>query len=178
MVWAAGVQASPLGKAVAAATGAELDRNGRVKVQLDCSVSGHPEIFVIGDLANLAGADGKPLPGVAQPAIQEGRYVAKLIAARLRGETLPPFKYRDLGSLATIGRHSAVADFGWCKLSGWLAWWIWLVVHIMNIVQHQSRVLVLMQWGWTYFTRNRAARLITQVPADVPLSAEASGKRT
>jgi len=164
VLWAAGVQASPLGKAVAEATGAQLDRNGRVNVQPDCSLPGHPEIFVIGDLANFTGADGKALPGVAQPAIQEGRYVAKLIAARLRGETLPPFKYRDLGSLATIGRHAAVADFGWCKFSGWLAWWIWLVIHLMNIVQHQSRLLVLMQWGWTYFTRNRSARLITQVP--------------
>jgi NADH:ubiquinone reductase (H+-translocating) len=161
VLWAAGVQASPLGKAVAAATGAQLDRSGRVTVQPDCSIPGHPEIFVIGDLANITGSDGKPLPGVAQPAIQEGRYVAKLIAARLRGKTLPPFKYRDLGSLATIGRHAAVADLGGVKISGWLAWWIWLVIHLMNIVQHQSRVMVLLQWGWTYFTRNRAARLIT-----------------
>jgi NADH dehydrogenase len=164
VLWAAGVQASPLGRAVAAATGAQLDRAGRVTVQPDCSIPGHPEIFVIGDLANLIGSNGKPLPGVAQPAIQEGRYVGKLIAARLRGQTLPPFKYRDLGSLATIGRHAAVADFGWIKFSGWLAWWIWLVIHLMNIVQHQSRFLVLMQWGWTYFTRNRSARLITQGP--------------
>jgi NADH dehydrogenase len=171
VLWAAGVQASPLGKAVAAATGGKLDRAGRVVVQPDCTVPGHPEMFVIGDLANFTGADGKPLPGVAQPAIQEGRYVAKLIAARLRGETLPPFEYRDLGSLATIGRHAAVADFGWCKFSGWLAWWIWLVIHLMNIVQHQSRILVLMQWGWTYFTRNRSARLITQVPQTAPESA-------
>jgi NADH dehydrogenase len=166
VLWAAGVQASPLGKVVAKATGAQFDRAGRVLVQPDCTVPGHPEIFVIGDLANFTGADGKPLPGVAQPAIQEGRYVAKLIAARLRGEALPPFGYRDLGSLATIGRHAAVADFGWCKFSGWLAWWIWLVIHLMNIVQHQSRLLVLMQWGWTYFTRNRSARLITQVPEE------------
>ncbi|HTQ37812.1 MAG TPA: NAD(P)/FAD-dependent oxidoreductase [Pirellulales bacterium] len=164
VLWAAGVQASPLGKAVAKATGAQLDRAGRVIVQPDCTVPGHPEIFIIGDLANFTGSDGKPLPGVAQPAIQEGRYVAKLIAARLRGQTLPPFKYRDLGSLATIGRHAAVADIGPFKISGWLAWWIWLVIHLMNIVQHQSRILVLLQWGWTYFTRNRAARLITQVP--------------
>ena len=167
VLWAAGVQASPLGKALSEATGAELDRNGRVKVLSDCNLPGHPEIFVIGDLANFTGSDGKSLPGVAQPAIQEGRYVAKLIAARLRGQTLPPFKYHDLGSLATIGRHAAVADFGWCKFSGWLAWWIWLVIHLMNIVQHQSRFLVLMQWGWTYFTRNRSARLITQVPEQV-----------
>jgi NADH dehydrogenase len=98
---------------------------------------------------------------VAQTAIQQGRYVAKLIAARLRGETLPPFKYRDLGSLATIGRHAAVADFGWLRLSGWLAWWLWLLIHLMNIVQFQNRLLVLIQWFWLYLTRNRSARLIT-----------------
>ena len=163
VLWAAGVQASHLGKVVAAATGAQIDRAGRVMVQPDCSVAGQPEIFVIGDLANLNGADGKPLPGVAQTAIQQGRYVAKLITARLRGQTLPPFAYRDLGSLATIGRHAAVADFGRVKLSGWLAWWLWLVVHLMNIVQFQNRLLVLIQWFWLYLTRNRAARLITGV---------------
>ena len=140
---------------------AQLDRAGRVTVQPDCSVAEHPEIFVIGDLANFRGDDGKPLPGVAQTAIQQGRYVAKLIAARLRGETLPPFKYRDLGSLATIGRHAAVADFGWLRLSGWLAWWLWLLIHLMNIVQFQNRLLVLIQWFWLYLTRNRSARLIT-----------------
>src|SRR5262249_55830220 len=152
VLWAAGVQASPLGKAVADATGAALDRVGRVIVEPDCSIAGHPEIFVIGDLANFSGADGKPLPGVAQPAIQEGRYVAKLIAARLKEQSLPPFVYRDLGSLATIGRHAAVADLGKLKLSGWIAWWIWLLVHLLNIVQYQNRVLVLIQWAWSYFT--------------------------
>jgi NADH:ubiquinone reductase (H+-translocating) len=166
VLWAAGVQASPLGKALADATGVALDRVGRVIVEPDCSVPRHPEIFVIGDLANLRGTDGKPLPGVAQPAIQEGRYVAHLIAARLKGQSLPPFEYHDLGSLATIGRHAAVADLGRLKLSGWLAWWIWLLVHLLNIVQYQNRVLVLIQWGWNYFTRNRAARLITESAAD------------
>jgi len=166
VLWAAGVQASPLGKALADSTGVALDRAGRVMVEPDCSVARHPEIFVIGDLANLHGSDGKPLPGVAQPAIQEGRYVAKLIAARLKGKSLPPFEYRDLGSLATIGRHAAVADLGRLKLSGWLAWWIWLLVHLLNIVQYQNRVLVLIQWAWNYFTRNRSARLITESAAD------------
>jgi NADH:ubiquinone reductase (H+-translocating) len=161
VLWAAGVQASHLGKVLADATGAQLDRAGRVTVQADCSVAGHPEIFVIGDLANFRGEDGKPLPGVAQTAIQQGRFVAKLIAARLHGQTLPPFKYRDLGSLATIGRHAAVADFGWLRLSGWLAWWLWLLIHLMNIVQFQNRLLVLIQWFWLYLTRNRSARLIT-----------------
>ncbi len=166
VLWAAGVQASPLGKAVAEATGAKLDRAGRVVVEPDCSVPQNPDIFVIGDLANFTGADGKPLPGVAQTAIQQGRYVAKLIKARLHGQTLPPFEYRNLGSLATIGRHAAVADFGWMRLSGWLAWWLWLLVHLMHIVQFQNRLLVLVQWLWLYVTRNRAARLITEVPAE------------
>ncbi len=165
ILWAAGVQASPLGKMLEKAAGAKLDRSGRVNVEPDCSVPGHPEIFVTGDLAHLVGADGQPLPGVAQPAIQEGRYVGKLIGTRLLGETLPPFRYRDLGNLATIGRHAAVADLGWCRFSGWLAWWVWLFVHLMHIVQFHNRVLVLMQWGWNYFTRNRAARLITESSA-------------
>ncbi len=166
VLWAAGVQASPLGKAVAEATGAKLDRVGRVIVEPDCSVPEHSEMFILGDLANFSGTDGKPLPGVAQTAIQQGRYVAKLIQARLRGKTLPPFEYRDLGSLATIGRHAAVADFGWMRFSGWIAWWLWLLVHLMHIVQFQNRVLVLVQWLWLYITRNRAARLITEVPED------------
>ncbi len=165
VLWAAGVQASPLGKMLEKAAGAKLDRAGRVIVEPDCSVPGHPEIFVTGDLAHFVGADGQPLPGVAQPAIQEGRYVGKLIRARLQGKTLPPFRYRDLGNLATIGRHAAVADLGWCRFSGWLAWWVWLLVHLMHIVQFHNRVLVLMQWAWNYFTRNCAARLITESSA-------------
>ncbi len=112
---------------------------------------GHPEIFVTGDLAHLVGADGQPLPGVAQPAIQEGRYVGKLIGARLQGKTMPPFRYRDLGNLATIGRHAAVADLGWCRFSGWLAWWVWLFVHLMHIVQFHNRVLVLDAVGLELF---------------------------
>ncbi len=167
ILWAAGVQASPLGKMLAKA-GAQLDRAGRVIVEPDCSVPGHPEIFVVGDLAHLIGPDGQPLPGVAQPAIQEGRYVGKLIRARLQGKTMPPFRYRDLGNLATIGRHAAVADLGWCRFSGWLAWWVWLFVHLMHIVQFHNRVLVLTQWAWNYFTRNRAARLITESAAVEP----------
>ncbi|HEY2882998.1 MAG TPA: NAD(P)/FAD-dependent oxidoreductase [Pirellulales bacterium] len=166
VLWAAGVQASPLGRALAESTGAKLDRAGRVMTEHDCTISGHPEIFVIGDLANFTDPKGQPLPGVAQTAIQQGRYVAKLIVARLAGKTLPPFEYSDKGSLATIGRHAAVADLGWCKFSGWLAWWVWLVVHLLNIVQFQNRVLIMMQWAWSYFTRNRDARLITQDPYD------------
>jgi NADH dehydrogenase len=129
------------------------------------SVSGHPEIFVIGDLANFRHQNQKPLPGLAPVAMQEGRYVAKLIRRRLAGKSLPPFHYRDKGTLATIGRYKAVADLRFVRLSGYLAWLIWLFVHLMSIVQFGNRVLVFIQWGWNYFTRDRAARLITEPPA-------------
>jgi NADH dehydrogenase len=165
ILWAAGVRASPLGQALAQATGAETDRTGRVVVEPDLSVPGHPEIFIIGDLANVRHQTGKPLPGLAPVAMQEGRYVAKLIQRRLSGKTLPPFRYRDRGTLATIGRYKAVADLRFIRLSGHLAWLIWLFVHLMSIVQIGNRVLVFVQWGWNYFTRDRAARLITEPPA-------------
>ncbi|MEX0641870.1 MAG: NAD(P)/FAD-dependent oxidoreductase [Pirellulales bacterium] len=161
VVWAAGVQASPLAKLLAAATGAQLDRAGRIAVESDISLSGHPEICVLGDMANFSHQTGQPLPGVAPVAIQQGRYVAKLIARRLRGQTLPPFHYRDLGSLATIGRSAAVADFGRFHFSGRLAWFLWLTIHLMKLVSFRNRLLVLVQWAWNYITYDRAARLIT-----------------
>lgn len=160
-LWAAGVQASPLGKVLAQATGATLDRAGRIAVQPDLTLPGHPEIFVIGDLALFTHQTGKPLPGVAPVAMQMGRYAADRIQRHLRGQEGPPFHYRDKGSLATIGRAAAVADFGWLRLSGFLAWALWLSVHLMYLVQFDNRLLVLMQWAWNYFTRNRSARLIT-----------------
>lgn len=166
ILWAAGVQGSPLGKALAAATGAALDRAGRVKVEADLSVPNHPNIFVIGDLAYREDEAGQPLPGVAPVAIQQGRYVARLIARRLKSETLPPFRYKDRGKLATIGRNAAVAEFGRIRLSGWLAWCAWLFIHLINIVQYESRLLILAQWAWNYWTRNRSARLITGGPAE------------
>jgi NADH dehydrogenase len=138
-----------------------LDRAGRVPVQPDLTVPGHPEIFVIGDLASCPGPDGKPLPGVAPVAMQQGRYVADLIRRRLAGKDRPPFHYRDRGSLATIGRAAAVADLGWVHFSGFLAWLTWLFVHLLYLVGFQNRLLVLLQWGWSYFTRNRSARLVT-----------------
>ncbi len=161
VLWGAGVQGSPLGRRLAASTGAELDRAGRIIVQPDLSLPNHPEIFVIGDLANYAHQTGKPLPGVAQVAMQSGKYVAQVIQARLNGKTLPPFHYRDLGNMATIGRASAVADLGRLHFSGLIGWMMWLFIHLLYIVQYQSRILVFIQWGWSYFTRNRAARLIT-----------------
>ncbi len=165
ILWAAGVRASPLGQSLAQAAGAETDRSGRVVVGPDLSVPGHPEIFVIGDLANFRHQNERPLPGLAPVAMQEGRYVAKLIRQRLAGKSLPPFHYHDKGTLATIGRYKAVADLRFIRLSGYLAWLIWLFVHLMSIVQFGNRVLVFFQWGWNYFTRDRAARLITEPPA-------------
>ncbi len=162
VIWAAGVTATPFGKVIADRAGAALDRQGRVLVNPDLSVPGHPEIFVIGDLAAIQ-QDGKPLPGVAPVAMQEGRYVAKLIERRLRGETMESFHYVDKGSLAVIGRAAAVAYFlrGKIKISGFLAWLVWLFVHLMYIVEFENRVLVFIKWGFQYLTFNRGARLIT-----------------
>ena len=161
ILWAAGVLSSPLGKSLASEFGAPLDKAGRVLVSADLSVPGHPEIFVIGDLANFSHQTGKPLPGVAQPAIQQGKYVAKAIGARLRGEPLKPFHYFDKGNLATIGRGKAVADLNWIGLSGLPAWLIWIFVHLLYIVEFQNRLLVALQWAWMYVTWDRSARLIT-----------------
>lgn len=166
IVWAAGVQASPLGAALSKATGVALDRAGRVRVGGDLTVPGRPEVFVIGDLAHVVDAAGQPLPGVAPVAMQQGRYVADLIAKRLRGRNLPSFKYRRQGSMATIGRAAAVADFGRVRLSGYFAWLAWLFVHLIFLVEFENRLLVLTQWAWNYVTRNRAARLITGSKSD------------
>jgi NADH dehydrogenase len=161
VLWAAGVDASPLGRLLATATGAEADRSGRVVVSADLSLPGRPEVFVIGDLASYSHQTGKPLPGLAPVAMQQGRYVADLIQRRLRGEPPRPFHYHDRGVMATIGAASAVADLGWIKLSGYPAWLAWLFIHILYLVEFENRLLVIVQWGWNYFTRNRSARLIT-----------------
>lgn len=169
VVWAAGVKASPLGKALAEALGGGLaaDRGGRVPVGPDCTVPGHPDVFVVGDLASQPGKDGKPLPGLAPVAMQQGKYVADVIEARLRGAAPPgPFRYWDRGTMATIGRRRAVADAGWIKLSGRLAWLAWLFIHILYLARFENRVLVVFQWFFNYVTTNRAARLITGVRAD------------
>ncbi len=160
VLWAAGVQASPLGKLVAERTGAETDRAGRVKVTADLSVPGHPEILVIGDLAHFE-QDGKQVPGVAPTAMQMGRYTSNLIVKRLRGEQPKPFRYWHKGSLATIGRNRAVADIGPFKFSGYFAWLTWLFIHLLYIVEFENRVQIAFQWAYDYFTFNRGARLIT-----------------
>jgi NADH:ubiquinone reductase (H+-translocating) len=161
VVWGAGVRASPLGKLIADATGAAVDRGGRVVVQPDLTVAGYPHIYVTGDMA-AAKSHGMPVPGVAPGAIQEGKFAAKAILKRLAGKTdVGSFTYWDKGSMATIGRNAAVAQVGWLKLSGFVAWLVWLFVHIVYLITFSNRVMVLFQWFWNYVTRNRSARLIT-----------------
>ena len=162
VLWAAGVAASPLGKKL----GAPVDRAGRVLVQPDLSLPGHPEVFVIGDLAALKDEHGKMLPGVAPVAIQQGRFVAKLIRGAVESAegsvpVRPPFHYWDKGSLATIGRAAAVAEFGRIHISGFLAWLSWLFIHILFLIGFRNRLLVFIQWAWSYVTYERGARLIT-----------------
>ncbi len=165
VIWAAGVQAVPLSRQLAEATGAATDRAGRIRVEPDLTVPGHPEIFVIGDMAAVEwrrpGEPPTTLPGVAPVAIQQGRYVADVIRRRLRGQTVAPFRYRDKGAMATIGRAAAIADLNWTWFSGWFAWLIWLFVHIVYLIRFENRALVLFQWAWNWATRNRTARLIT-----------------
>ena len=160
VLWAAGVRASSLGRKLAERTGAPLDRAGRVLVEPDLSLPGHPEIHVIGDLASLA-QDGKPLPGLAPVAIEQGRYVADLLVRKLRGQSMRPFRYFDKGALATIGRNRAVAQFGSLHVSGFPAWFLWVFVHLMYLVEFENRLLVFVEWVYNYITRNRGARLIT-----------------
>jgi NADH dehydrogenase len=161
VIWAAGVRASPMGLILAERADAILDRTGRVMVEPDLTISGHPEILVIGDLANFSHQTGKPLPGVAPVAMQEGRYAANLIRRRLDGKHAVPFHYRNKGSLATIGRAAAVADFGRIHIAGPAAWLVWLFVHLLYLVEFDNRLLVLIEWAYNYFTHNRGARLIT-----------------
>jgi NADH dehydrogenase len=157
VLWAAGNVASPLG----AMTGAPVDRAGRVQVALDCSVPGHPNVFVAGDLAIVARADGTPAPAVAPTANQTGRHAARMIRATLAGKTRAAFRYLHKGDLATIGRHKAVAVFATLRLSGYLTWFLWLFVHLMYLVGFRNRATVLLQWAYAYFTYQRGVRLIT-----------------
>jgi NADH:ubiquinone reductase (H+-translocating) len=158
LIWAAGVRASPAAEWL----DAPVDRAGRVQVLPDLSVPGHPDIFVIGDTAAIMDPNGKPVPGIAPAAKQQGRYVAECIRARLRGMTPPPFRYRHAGSLAQIGKRKAVIDFGRIKLRGSLAWWIWGIAHIYFLIGLRHRLSVAMSWLWIYVRDQRAARLITQ----------------
>ncbi|HEV8657114.1 MAG TPA: NAD(P)/FAD-dependent oxidoreductase [Thermoanaerobaculia bacterium] len=157
VLWAAGVEASPLARSL----GVTLDRAGRVLVERDLTIPGHREVFVIGDLAAAEQADGSFVPGVAPAAIQEGIHTARNIERAVAGQPLRPFRYRDKGSLATIGRAAGVADFGRIKLSGFIAWFAWLAVHIFFLIGFRNRFLVISQWAWAYLTYQRGARLIT-----------------
>jgi NADH dehydrogenase len=161
MIWAAGVMASPAGQWL----GAETDRAGRVKVRADLSVPGHPDVFVIGDTAVVADENGAILPGVAPVAKQQGQYVARALIARRDGRTVPAFRYRDYGTLATVGRSRAVAQFGRLKVSGFLAWVLWSVAHIYFLIGLRNRFIVALNWAWSYITFERGSRLITGLDA-------------
>jgi len=164
VVWAAGVKASPL----TATLGAPLDRAGRVKVGPDLSIPDRPEVFALGDLAAAAQADGCLVPGVAQGAIQGGRHAARCILADMTGKPRETFRYSDKGSMATIGRSKAIAEVGAVKISGTLAWLLWLFVHVMALVGFRNRVIVLMEWAWAYVSWQRSARVILTEPAPTP----------
>jgi NADH dehydrogenase len=163
VLWAAGVAASPLG----ATLGVPVDRVGRVIVEPDLSIPGHPEVFVIGDLAAMT-QDGKPLPGVAPVAMQQAAHTANGIVRDLEHQPRAPFRYKNPGDLATIGRAAAVADLGWIRFSGWPAWVFWLFVHILKLTGFRNRLVVFVQWAWAYFTHQRSIRLITGRQGNAP----------
>jgi NADH dehydrogenase len=160
VIWAAGVAASPLGKALGASTEVKLDRLGRVIVNQDLSVPGAAGVFVVGDLASIM-SDGKPVPGLSPAAMQEGRHAARNVVRSISGEPALPFHYRDKGTLATIGKAAAVADIAGMHLSGVVAWLMWLFVHIFFLIGFRNRFIVIVEWAWTYLRNDRGARLIT-----------------
>jgi NADH dehydrogenase len=168
VVWAAGVTASKLGARLSKLTGAELDRAGRVAVEPDLTLPGHPEVLALGDMVRVRGRDGSPVtyPGVAPVAMQQGRYAARVVRARLASQQAPPYHYFDKGNLATIGRGAAVADIKGLHLSGFLAWITWLVVHLWYLVGFENRVLVFTRWGFSFVTRGRGSRLIVGAVAE------------
>jgi NADH dehydrogenase len=176
IIWAAGVQASPAAQWL----DAPADRAGRLKVEPDLTVPGHPEIFAIGDAAIVLRPNGEPVPGIAPAAKQEGGYIANVIRARLRGALAPgPFRYKHAGDLVTIGKRRAVIDFGWIKLKGALAWWLWGFAHIYFLIGVRNRLSVALNWLWIYARDQRSARLITwwggEVEGTAPFSRRESG---
>jgi len=171
VLWAAGVAASPLGRQL----GVELDRAGRVDVQPDLSIAGHPEVFVIGDLARVVQANGRQVPGIAPAAKQMGAHAAAAIRARLRGGSAKPFRYRDYGNLATIGRMAAVVDLGRLKFSGLIAWWFWLAAHIFFLIGFRNRIVVMIDWAWSYWSYQRNARIIVGGAAIEPPEEKSTG---
>ena len=167
VLWGAGVKASPLSDVLAHRAGAELDRVGRGIVRPDLTIAGHPDIFVIGDLAHYDHQTGEPLPGVAQVAMQMGKYVADVLRRRRFNKEIQPFVYKDKGMLAVIGRNKAVADIGNLHFAGFPAWLIWVFVHINFLIEFDNKLKVMTQWGWNYLTRRQGARLITGEAAPV-----------
>ncbi len=161
VLWTAGVQTASFTRKLVERTAAKADQNGRIYVQEDLSIAGHPDILVIGDSANFSYQTGKPLPGVSPVAMQQGRYAAKLIKKRMAGKEIPPFRYLNKGNLAVIGRNAAIADLGFLKFHGFFAWILWIFIHIAYLIEFDNRILVLFQWAMNYFTRKRGARLIT-----------------
>jgi NADH dehydrogenase len=173
VVWAAGVRASGLAAQLGEAAGAEVDRAGRVIVEPDLTLPGHPDVMVLGDMVAVRKPDGgvEQLPGVAPVAIQQGHYAARSLRRRLRGESVSPFRYRDKGNVATIGRGRAVADVGFVRLSGLPAWFVWLVIHIWYLIGFQNRLLVTLEWTFSFFTHGRSSRLIVATPPEHDLPA-------
>ncbi|MDJ0570633.1 MAG: NAD(P)/FAD-dependent oxidoreductase [Pleurocapsa sp. MO_192.B19] len=167
VLWTAGMKASAMAQILAETTGASLDKTGRVIVNPEFNVPGAENIFVIGDLANYTHQEGKPLPGVAPVAMQSGKYVARLIKSRLQEKTISPFRYWDWGNLAVIGKHAAVVDLGFLKLSGFLAWAFWMFIHVFYLLEFDNKLIVMIQWAWNYFTSGKGARMIT-APGEQP----------
>jgi NADH dehydrogenase len=165
ILWAAGVAASPLGASLGVPAD-RIDRAGRVRVNADLTIPGHPNVYVIGDLAAFTGEDGTTLPGVAQVAMQQGAHAARNIQSTIANESRTPFRYRFYGNMATIGRNSAIGDFGWMTLKGYPAWLAWLFIHVVQLIGFRNRLSVLLQWATSYFTYQRSVRLITDHAAD------------
>jgi NADH:ubiquinone reductase (H+-translocating) len=173
VLWAAGVLASTFGRTVAEATGAETDKNGRIRVGDDLTIPGHPEIFVLGDAAVQPWRPDRPVPGVAQGGIQPGTWAGKTILRRLRGEPIKPFRFSNRGDVAVIGRLSGVTDIPWLgpfgRQSGFLAWMLWLGIHIVYLIGFANRIVVSVRWAWSFLTRGRSTRLITGSPLLPPI---------
>lgn len=161
VLWAAGVKASPLGQILAERSGVALDRSGRVMVEPDLSLPNHPQVYVLGDLSHFAHQGERPLPGIAPVAMQQGAYLAKSLRAKVAGKTVQPFRYIDRGNLAVIGQNAAVVDLGVLKLTGFVAWLVWVFAHIYYLIEFDNKLVVMTQWAWNYITRSRGARLIT-----------------
>ncbi len=174
IVWAAGIAGAPLASELARAVGIATERDSRVSVNADLTVSHYENVFAVGDMVRFAESNGNTLPGVAPVAIQQGKHAAYNVLRHLRGKHLKPFRYRDFGSMAVIGRGAAVAKIGPAKLTGYPAWFAWLFVHLLQLVGHQNRLLVALQWGWNYFTKNRSARLTSGETSLVPESPPSS----